>query len=57
MPHERAKTGWLARRREKRRIKRERSAERALQESREGLPKQGGGAPRGEHAGPGHYAS
>lgn len=56
MPHEKAKTGWLARRREKRRIKRERSAERALQELREGLPKQGGGAPRGAHKRPDQYS-
>ena len=55
MPHERAKTGWLARRREKQRIKRERRAERANQELREGLPKQGGGAPRGENKRPDQY--
>jgi hypothetical protein len=57
MSHEQPKTGRLARMRQKRRLKRERAAERAHQESREGLPKQGGGAPRGEGAEAGHYDS
>ena len=51
MSDEQPKTGWLARRREKLRLKRKRSAEHAYKASREGLPKEGGGAPRGEVTG------
>jgi hypothetical protein len=53
----RPKTGCLARRRETHRLKRERSAERAHQESRDGVPKQGGGAPRRTGAEGGHFDS
>jgi hypothetical protein len=52
-----SKIGWLARRREKRRAKRDRASERAYQESREGLPKQGGGVRRRDHAEGGHFDS
>jgi hypothetical protein len=48
MAESQPKAGWLARWREKRRAKRERASERAHTEFREGVPRQGSGAPRHE---------